>query len=202
MFFKSIKFALIGLTIFASIQAQAKVVRFKEAFLGTFSQTSMIDFGYYAGQSTFFNSNVTLDTNHEVFNFYPDFFIAAGAFTRADNTGTFYGSFDFGTTLPDYDGQFPPNVLPILGTFNSSVPLNYPNSNVDANTGAYLYAFATGVMMGDIYFDPNGNYANFTIDWSVYTPDPISAVPEPDAVWLFVSGLFCLFALKRKSIIK
>ena len=201
MFFKSIKFALIGLAISASTQAEAKFVQFQEAFSGTFSQASMIDFGYYAGQSTFFNTNATLDTNHEVFNFYPDFFFAAGTFKWTDNTGTFSGSFDFGLTAPDYYDQFPPNVLPIYGTFNSPVPSNYPNSNIAANTGAYQYAFATGIMKGDINYDPNGNYVNFTIDWSVYTPDPISTVPEPNTVWLFGSGLLCLFALRRKSII-
>lgn len=200
MFFKSIKFALIGLAIFASTHAEAKVVEFQEAFSGTFSQASMIDFGYYAGQSTFFNTNATLDTNHEVFNFYPDFFIAAGTFTREDNTGTFSGRFYFETPFPDYYDQFPPNVLPILGTFYTPSPFD-PNSNFAANTGAYQYAFATGIMKGDINYDPNGNYVNFTIDWSVYTPDPISTVPEPNTVWLFGSGLLCLFALRRKSII-
>lgn len=201
MFFKSLKFAVLGLAIFASTHAEAKVVEFQEAFSGAFAQDIFIDIGYFSGQSTFFNTNATLVTNHEVLDFYPDSFIAAGTFTRTDTKGTFSGRFDFGTVLPDYDGQFPLNVLPILGTFYTTSPLNDPNSGTATNTGAYQYGFAVGDMKGYVNFDSNINYANFTIDWSVYTPDPISTVPEPSTVWLFGSGFLCLLSLRRKSII-
>ncbi|MEQ1766278.1 MAG: PEP-CTERM sorting domain-containing protein, partial [Methylotenera sp.] len=72
-------------------------------------------------------------------------------------------------------------------------PFMHPNTNL----GAYKYAYATGEMKG--FIDSSSNYTNFTIDWTVVTPVPLSPVPEPNTAWLFGLGLLCLAGLKRKS---
>ena len=146
---------------------------------------------------SFFNGSVSLITNHEVVNYLPDFYVANGTYTRADGTGAFSGRFDLETTLPDYGNTPPPNVFPIVGNFYTDSFFGGPN----VNTGAYKYVFATGNLKGFISGDPANTYANFTIDWTIVTPNAISAVPEPDTVWLFGAGLLCLVALRRKSAI-
>ena len=122
MFFRSIKYALISIVLFASANANAKIEQFTDYFSGTFAQDSIIDYAYSTGQSTFSNGNASLNTNHEIISLFPDFYFAGGSFTRADSTGAFSGRFDFGTTLPDYDSPFPPNVFQILGVFYTDNP--------------------------------------------------------------------------------
>ncbi|NOU26198.1 MAG: PEP-CTERM sorting domain-containing protein [Methylotenera sp.] len=195
MFFKSIKYALIGVVLFASANANAKIEQFTDYFSGTFSQDSMIDYFDFTGQSTFSNGNASLNTNHEIISLFPDFYYAGGSFTRADSTGAFSGRFDFQTTLPDYENQFAPNVFPIYGIFSTDNLFNFNTPNT--NLGAYKYAYATGEMKG--FIDSNSNYTNFTIDWTVVTPVQLSPVPEPNSAWLFGLGLLCLAGLSRKS---
>lgn len=185
-----IKKILVGLAACISLNAEAAVLQFMESFSGMLAESVVMDTGYFSGQSTFMNTTASLTTHHEVFNFLPDFYIAIGSFSRTDSAGTLEGMFELVSQLPDYqDPNMPdPNVL-LTGTFYSQ------SLGGLENTGAYANSFFMGVASGYL----SGQILNLSIDWTIVTPDGLSAVPAPPPAWLYGFGVLVLaLAVRRK----
>lgn len=79
------------------------------------------------------------------------------------------------------------NTLPIIGTFNLQDLKDLPDGSYEILYGE------TGMLKGYISKD---DYVSFTIDWLVYTPDNVSAVPAPPASWMFIMGLLLLGSMR------
>lgn len=180
---ENIKKMLVGLAICISFNSEASLLQFMESFSGSLAQDVVMDAGYFSGQSMFTNTAASLTTNHEVFNYLPDFYVATGSFTRTDSAGTLKGMFELISQLPDYEDPNvqDPNVL-LSGTFYSQ------SMGGLENTGAYANSYFIGIASGYL----NGQRLNLSIDWTIVTPDSISSVPVPPTAWLFASGLLML----------
>ncbi len=183
--FKSI---LVGLALFVSTNAQAKLQEFEEVFTGTLPPIVSSEFGFYDEVATLLSGDATLTLYYQVVSDDPFSSIGSGTFTRTDALGAFSGSFLFYLSLPDY-----------LSSNNQEVSLSgffdQDSGSMLPNTGAYQYASA----FGDSGVNSNGGGTitsqreiTLKINWQIRTPEPFPPVPEPEMAWLFSLGLVVL----------
>lgn len=192
---KKIKTLMIGLAVLISMHAEAKIEEFQDSFTGYLDRSLMNDPGWFTGQSTFINNNVSLTTTYDLLDDNFSFFFVAGTFERDDGTRKFSGYFDINLYSADPfispdPWQFPEVPYEIIGNFQ------YDHSLYSPITGERLtndYGF--GLMKG---FITNLQYVTFTIDWITVNGDVVSSVPTPPTVWMFSSGLLLLAALRGK----
>lgn len=187
--FKSI---VVGLALFVSTNAHAKLQEFEEVFTGTLPPILSSEFGFYDEVVTLLSGDVTLTLYYQVVSDDPFSSISSGTFTRTDTLGAFSGNFLFYVSLNDYLSSNDQGVS-LSGFFDQDSGSMLPN------TGIYQYAWA----FGDAGLNGNGGGTitsqrdiTLKINWQIRTPEPFPPVPEPEMAWLFSFGLVTL-CLKR-----
>jgi hypothetical protein len=194
--FKSI---LVGLALFVSANAHAKLQEFEEVFTGTLPPIVSSEFGFYDEMATLLSGDATLTLYYQVVSDAP-LNSLAGIFTRTDALGEFSGNFLFYLSLPDY-----------LASNNQEVSLSgffdQDRDSMLPNTGAYKYALAFGE--AGAYASGGENSTGqrditLNIHWQIRTPDIFTPVPEPQMSWLFLLGLvaLCLTCPKKDAMRK
>lgn len=191
--FKSI---LVGLALFVSTNAQAKLQEFEEVFTGTLPPIVSSEFGFYDEVATLLSGDATLTLYYQVVSDDPFSSIGSGTFTRTDALGAFSGSFLFYLSLPDYLSSNNQEVS-LSGFFDRDRDSSLPN------TGAYKYAWAFGE--AGAYASGGQNSTGqrditLKINWQIRTPDIFTPVPEPQMSWLFLLGLvvLCFKRIQKK----
>jgi hypothetical protein len=183
-----IKSILVGLALFVSANAHAKLQEFEEVFTGTLPPIVSSEFGFYDEVATLQSEDATLTLYYQVVSDVTLNFIGGGTFTRTDALGAFSGRFLFYLSLPDYLASNNQEVS-LSGFFDRDRDSTLPN------TGAYQYAWAFGD--AGAYGSGGGSITDqgdmtFKIKWQIRTPDPLTPVPEPQMSWLFLLGLILL----------
>jgi len=108
---------------------------------------------------------------------------------RSDGYNNQYGSFDFNLDLSDPSALSDPfsNILPIIGNFALY------DLELTADGQLKVYYSETGTLKGYVSKE---DYVSFTIDWLIYTPDNVSAVPAPPASSMFIFGLLLMGSIR------
>jgi hypothetical protein len=191
--FKSI---LVGLALFISANAHAKLQEFEEMFTGTLPPIVSSEFGFYDEVATLLSGDATLTLYYQVVSDATLSSIGGGTFTRTDALGAFSGNFFFYISLSDY-------LSPIDQEVSLTGFLDQDRGSPLPNTGAYQYASAFGDAgaygSGGGSITDQGNMT-LNIKWQIRIPDPLTPVPEPQMSWLLLSGLvlLCLNVSKKR----
>lgn len=189
---------LLCLAILVSTNAQAKIHVFEEVFTGTIVKTGVIDPDTFdpanlMGQSTLSNGDVSLTLFYPMFDFSPSHYPGGGTFTRTDSMGALSGNFSSYYSLPDYSQSGSQAPFVISGGFFDQDT----SSLILPNTGAYQHSWAFGEADGTI---TEQGYMTLKIKWQIATPDVFVPVPEPQAGFMFGSGLLILGLVRLKHI--
>lgn len=190
---KIIKQGLLLCTLLGSLQAQAKVETYQQSYAGYLAMNNMMAADYYVDATSFSNAGNALSLNYEALKLVSDpesaLYLVFGSYTRSGGHPTVSGTFDFGLNLHDPTVPVDPyaDPLPIIGTFNLQDLKDLPDGSYEVLYGE------TGTLKGYISKD---DYVSFTIDWVIYTPDSVAAVPAPPASWLFACGLLLIGGMR------
>lgn len=190
---KIIKQGLLLCTLLASFQAEAKLESYQQSYSGYLSMNNMVDADYYVDATSFSQLGNTLSLNYEALKMWFDpenpLYFVFGSYTRSGGHPTMSGNFDFSLNIydPTIFVDLYSDTLPIIGTFNLQDLKDLPDGSYEILYGE------TGTLKGYISKD---DYVSFTIDWFVYTPDNVSAVPAPPASWMFIFGLLLMGSIR------
>jgi hypothetical protein len=189
---KIIKLGLLLCTLLGSLSAEAKFEEFQEHYSGYLSRDIIFDAGWFQGQTTFGDNQVNLATQYDLIDDRYSFFIVFGTFSRADQSTTLNGTFDISLLVDDLNIPDPwlhPDIpVPVFANFYAEESFIDPYSG-EIIQQTILSGTGKGLMS-------QREYLSFTINWSLFTLEPMSPVPSPPSSWMFVIGLLLIGSIR------